>query len=311
MKTSTILLPSVQFKMSFIWTFVLTILLGFASSTASGQNPPCSSCNSCTGTPPAASNPDLTDPCNGFDIVLVLDESTSIAQINGATQSVRNAVTNFLQSVSCGNLRVRILKFRTEASWMTSSYQSFPDALATINLNSYNPGQGTGYTNWQSALAAIRGLQDRPEMVLFWTDGLPTAMKGAFTGQSSVSTCNTGGTDQGPYANAVHEANILRTAGTHMFVVAIGSVASTGQNNIVGISGTEEYTSSNQSVLTADWSRTTFNNISEDMQSLAFSLCPSVTCESLEVCPMSENSGSIEITMNVGGNLYDWTFTGP
>src|SRR5690606_14412025 len=134
MKTSTILLPSVQFKMSFIWTFVLTILLGFAGSTAFGQNPPCDNCG-CSGSISITSNPDVTDPCNGFDIVLVLDESWSISQISGGTQAVKNAVITFLESVSCGDLRVRVLQFRDEAEWVYGDYLSFPNALTAMQTH--------------------------------------------------------------------------------------------------------------------------------------------------------------------------------
>src|SRR5690606_13085102 len=314
MKTSTILLPSVQFKMSFIWTFVLTILLGFASSTAFGQNPPCNGCNSsCSvSTDP---NPDVSDPCNGFDVVLVLDESWSISQINGGAQAVRNAVLNFLSSVNCGNLRVAVLEFNTNAQWVFEDYKSFSNAHTAMvnhfNGNGYNPGAQTGYTNWHQALAYVRDMSSIPDLVLFWTDGLPTAMNGDKTGGGNTDQCDADGNDNGPYQNAKFEANRLKGAGAHMFVVAIGSVGNSGVNNIRGISGNDEYTSNSGSVLTSDYSRTSFDNVAEDMRNLAFSLCPSVTCESLEVCPMSENSGSIEVTMNVGGNNYSWEFDGP
>src|SRR5690606_9531251 len=127
---------------------------------------------------------------------------------------------------------------------------------------------------------------------------------------NNTQTCANGydPSGPGPLRNAIYEANLLKGNDTHMFVVGIGDVS---ENWLRAISGTDEYTSASQSVLTTDYSTTTFDDIADDMVKLAYSLCPSVSCVSGEACPMAENSGSIEVTMNVGGNNYSWEFDGP
>src|SRR5690606_5915522 len=108
MKNSTSLFHSFNFSTTFLLVWAMTLLLGLMSVGAFAQ--PCSSCNSCNNDPdPTTTNPDLTDFCNGFKITLVLDESSSIAQVTGAEEEVEQAVSNFLGAVSCGNITVSIL----------------------------------------------------------------------------------------------------------------------------------------------------------------------------------------------------------
>src|SRR5690554_4484944 len=111
-----------------ILPFLMTLVLCLFTQETFAQ--PCSSCNSCSGGPISPSNnPNVEDPCEGFDIVLVLDESWSISQISGGEQAVEDAVLAFLGAVNCGNLRVAVMQFRTEAYWVFEQYKSFSDAF--------------------------------------------------------------------------------------------------------------------------------------------------------------------------------------
>src|SRR5690606_8886612 len=86
-----------------ILPFLMTLVLCLFTQETFAQ--PCSSCIACAGALISPSNnPNREDPCEGFDIVLVLDEAWSISQISGGATAVKNAVWNFLQSVKCGNL---------------------------------------------------------------------------------------------------------------------------------------------------------------------------------------------------------------
>src|SRR5690554_5585488 len=92
-----------------ILPFLMTLVLCLFTQETFAQ--PCTNCNTCPGGSVTPSlNPNVEDPCMGFDIVLVLDESWSISQISGGATAVKNAVLNFLQSVKCGDLSVRVLK---------------------------------------------------------------------------------------------------------------------------------------------------------------------------------------------------------
>src|SRR5690554_3349810 len=287
---------------SYLITLLLTLFLWTFSVDVFGQ---CNSCN-CDYDPGNEPNKDLTDVCDGFDVVLVLDESSSITFVDGAADQVRMAVNSFLGSVICGNVRVRVMKFGTTASWMTNAYQSFQATKDALNLDEdYEPAGSTKYTNWHHALYLINSMPDKPQLVLFWTDGLPTAF--GLGSNPTLCVSGTSPSSLAPRYVAMNEANMLKAAGVHMFVVGIGGV---NEQGLQSISGTDKYDSSKK-LLTSDYSTTTFADIVDDMEQLAYAFCPSVICTTTPACPAESGSGTLQVQVNAGTNVYEWEFHGP
>src|SRR5690606_24137318 len=310
MKPSVPLYYSLKRTSPFFISCLLVLFLGLFSVDLLAQAG-CNTCSCPSGDPGNITNPDLDDICDGFNVVLVLDESSSITFVNGAAQQVRDAVDNFLGSVVCGDLNVRVMKFSTTAEWLTNEYQPFAVARNSLNLNTqYNPvASPIGYTNWHAALNLIWNMgASRPEMVLFWTDGEPTAY-GLSSNPNNVNIRVSGNSPSGPAPRyeAMWEANRLKTSGVHMFVLGIGNVSQMG---LESISGQNQY-GPGKTLLNSDYALTTFGDIADDMQQLAYTFCPSVSCASTDACPMEPNSGTIEIEIFTGPLSYEFSFIGP
>ena len=93
----------------------LLVATGTGSVPAIAQDPP-------------DNNPDLEAAC-GLDVILVLDESGSIAN-SGATGDVRDAARSFLGALRDTGSNVAIVEFATTAARSSRS----PSAIATGRL---------------------------------------------------------------------------------------------------------------------------------------------------------------------------------
>jgi von Willebrand factor type A domain len=140
------------------------------------------SSNNCSGTVldtkslsfsviPITTNPTLAQSC-GIDVVLVLDETGSIASA-GATQNVRNAAIAFANGIADTGSKLALVEFNTTGSVtipLTSVTSSWVSGAFTTHLNTnYNP---TGRTNWEAGLLAAQTVASA-NLVVFITDGNP------------------------------------------------------------------------------------------------------------------------------------------
>ena len=215
--------------------------------------------------PETAANP-MLDPntnCDDLDVVLVLDESGSM---NGlAEQEARESALVLAQSFQGTNARLRILEFSAQARFIeldeffvTQTYlDNFEDYLnggytsvgGEFQEYASMPG-GTidqcfpGYTNWDDAFQTIN--EDAPEarLVLFLTDGNPTAYNGGEDFEDcgyTVSVSPNGNEAEiimESLAAAINSSNVLKTDPvnpTKIFPIGVGNGVNVG--NLALISG--------------------------------------------------------------------------
>ena len=178
---------------------------------------------------PRTENQDLAPHCD-TRVALVLDESGSIGSTTGAEQAVINGSKAFVNGLVDSGAQLAVIDFSSSASTVCSArgqvYNNVTSAFATgpfatyINSN-YNPN---GWTNWEAAFAQVSTLSTRPELVVFLTDGDPTAR---FTTSSPETNF-----PNGSYLTmdpAFTRANGLKETGLHMFAIGVGAALSNNE----------------------------------------------------------------------------------
>jgi hypothetical protein len=277
---------------------------------------------SCDNCPPYSvfPNPNLTVSCEGnINVILVIDESNSIG-IAGSQGDVQEGVEAFLQELECTPVNVAIIEFGSVANYIVESYTPVADVIAGMtnyfngtgfNGQTYNPNQGSlGGTNWQAALMRANSLHTA-DLLLMFTDGVPTAYSpDANSPGSSYDFCGSGNTSQQTEIyNAVQLANTIKSNGTHMFILGVGSINSNLMN---AISGNDQYGLS-ETIATADYYiDPNFDTLSECFASLANSLCPIGATDSVSYICYGETEGTI--TIDLADNVqapYTFTLNGP
>ncbi|HJW27956.1 MAG TPA: vWA domain-containing protein, partial [Saprospiraceae bacterium] len=179
----------------------------------------CGTCN----LPYPYPNPTPAIGCYAIRIIFVLDESGSI---NGFQNNVRDGVLAFLNALNGQDAQVALIEF-SDQERLVNDYvtvdQTYIDDITgyfngiPYNGQTYNPG---GSTNWHDAMKEADALTN-PDFVLFFTDGSPTCWTQA---NGTVNYCGNGGTTQTPeIVNPVKLANKIKSEGTHMFMLGVGS----------------------------------------------------------------------------------------
>ena len=140
-----------------------------------------------------------------------------------------NGSKAFVNGLVDSGAQLAVLDFsstRAHRLLSTQVYNSVTSQFATgpfanyIN-NSYNP---SGWTNWEDAFAQVSALSTRPELVVFLTDGDPTAR---FTSSNPET-----GFPNGSYLAmdpAFTRANALKASGLHMFAIGVGAALSNNE----------------------------------------------------------------------------------
>ena len=293
------------------------------------------SADNCSGTKTAASttfttkipaaNPDLAKKCD-LKVALVLDESGSI-QSAGATQKVRDAAKAFANGLVGSGSQIGVIEFNTDArvvdldpvgsAFYNDVTQTWVDGqLSSYLTNDYSP---QNWTNWQDALQKVLD-QANPDLVVFITDGDPTARNPA--PDTSFP--------EGSYAvlnPALANADLVRTDGSHMFVVGVGNGLTSGSSQVRlrAISGPDQYPAQ-PDIFKADYTLVTnFSDLQNALADLARSLC-SVRVKVQKLVDnvgdgasyAAENGWTFDGTVTVSGasnNAYRWlapgTVTGP
>ncbi len=170
-------------------------------------------------------NPDLNPECP-LRAVLILDESGSIG---GSANNVRNGAQAFVDALTVSSFigsepELAVIEFATDATIVLGGGYNTVDPGGTFaaNFNTYAFGGGytpAGATSWFDALDEANTLSPAPDLVIFFTDGDPNV--------------------DGGLATATAEANTLKAAGAHIYVVGVGA-AGAFIGNIQSVSGTDE-----------------------------------------------------------------------
>lgn len=226
-------------------------------------------------------NPAIPDRC-GLDITLVLDASGSIGNDNG---NVRKAAQAFVETLADTNSRARITQFASRSAELAPSTEITraavqPGGALTKAINGYYPGPAvpsgvefhkylggnrdlldpdsfkrtteTVWTNWDDALADAGKSAGSGSLVVFITDGRPTAFDLSESADPfdqgpppDVAIANDGN-PQGAFATqaldrAVFEANSIKQAGARILTVGVGTALNNtpDQNRLVAVSGSK------------------------------------------------------------------------
>ena len=170
-----------------------------------------------------AGNPTLTARCNSR-VALVLDESGSIGSTQGAAAAVRNGAKAFANGLVGTGAQLAVIGFSTSATTIelgtpkavynevTDSYVNGP--FTTYVNQTYNP---SGWTNWQDALGEAIALSPKPDLVVFLTDGDPTARN---TASGTETNFPNGSYDA--MNPAFLNANSLKQKGVHILMMGVG-----------------------------------------------------------------------------------------
>ena len=185
-----------------------------------------------------AANPSLARACDPR-VALVLDESYSIYQTSGAVAAVRAGALAFANGLIDTGAQVAVVEFNSQARTVPLSgnvYNTITPAFTggafTNYVNALGPGETYSpgsysspnyYTNWQDAFTKVSALPQRPDLVVFLTDGDPTARS---TGATTFET----GFPEGSYLTlqpAFAGANALKNAGAHVLAMGVGAAVGT------------------------------------------------------------------------------------
>lgn len=163
--------------------------------------------------PTPVANPPLGQSC-GLDIGLVVDTSGSMS--GPELTQVKNALTGFTTAFTGTPTTFSLTTFATNAT-VTKPFSMTP-AEATAALTTSLPAVGNENTNWDAALAKSFSSFDprpaKPNLIVIATDGSPNRY-----GDPATSTFDwTQGLN-----HAITQANSIKTAGTRIVVVGIGS----------------------------------------------------------------------------------------
>ncbi len=253
-------------------------------------------------------NPDLAANCP-LKVVLVLDESGSINNA-GATGTVRTAASAFVGSLVNSafpgfetqlaviefNSQARIVNINGSGGGYGTVNAAYQGAFNTyVNNNStagYNPAAYANpnfYTNWEDAFFKVTNVTTTsgmaPDLVLFVTDGNPTAhMTGTTAAAPGGQIID--GTNAAAVANALSEAipaaNVVKNAGSHVFVLAVGDGLTDAQSelNIQDISGTDKDLgpggpppANDPDIYTADYAIIPFSELQQCLEDIPRQLC--------------------------------------
>ncbi|MBK6761959.1 MAG: VWA domain-containing protein [Micrococcales bacterium] len=252
-------------------------------------------------------NPTLASQC-GLDFGLVLDSSGSIG--NTGIANLKTAANAFVDSLVDTGSKVAVTSFSTTSPG-TGGTNLAPTALTSANLttvkNSYNNLSSNGFTNWQDGLTKMDAFggwtSGAPDLMVFITDGNPNTI-GNGPGNNASPDGST--TAVNP---AITIANGMKTDGTKMFGIAVGSNITL--NPIMAITNQTAYNGSN--FPTAGYVQTNdYAALAQQLKELAVDLCaPSLTITKLADTPDTQgfqpaNGWTFDTTVTIPGTTGKW-----
>lgn len=197
-----------------------------------------------------------------LNVVLVLDTSYSITQA-GAVPTVISAANAFLNGLAGTGARAALVTFGTTATVQNAATTDLASLSAKITPSLFS---GVQFTNWEDGLTkAAAQFSTFPSgskpLVVMVTDGDPTTSNGLPLSD--------------PLARAVTQANAVKTAGSKIFGVGVGSLNETNLQAISGktpgVSGTVQFPAN--AFNNSDWTKAnTFGDLQASLGSVAAAL---------------------------------------
>ncbi len=173
-------------------------------------------------------NPTLTQSC-GLDLVLVLDNSVSIDETE--LGEMRIAFDNFVDILAGTPTEFAVVKFNTNATiqeGFTANANTAKDAINAVGISD-------GATNWEDGLVKAQSVlpnQDcKQNLIIFASDGNPTVNNNNYS--------SPGVTTGDDLVNAIIAANAIKTSGTRIITLGIGSAVT--QSRMEAISSADAY----------------------------------------------------------------------
>ena len=246
----------------------------------------------------------------------MLDESYSVHQTSGAETGVRNGARAFMNGLVGSGAQVAVIEFNSQArtvslgptaynavtsTFVSGSFERYISGSAGAG-ETYSPGSYSSpnyYTNWDDAFVKAQALAPKPQLVVFLTDGDPTARN--ITTSPPFQT----GFTNGSYAAlnpAFNDANAVKASGTHIFVIGVGAAltSSDSQVRLRAISGSVQFPQND--LLGSDYTLiTNFSQLQEALSQISYALCS----VQVHVTKLVDDTG--------GGNYAaqnGWSFTG-
>ena len=236
-----------------------------------------------------APNGPLTQDC-ARRVALVLDESGSIGAVEGGIASVREGAKAFVNGLADTGSELAVIEFNTQSrtvplsgnvynpittSYANGAFATYINGQGSSSSTRYNPKDYSGtaqYTNWQDGLLDTGALDPLPQLVIFVTDGDPTAR--------NTSSGPETGFEDGSYlvmnpafiaANAV-KSNAIKS---RIFALGVGA-AVTDPNSLTrlqAISGPKEFNGAN-ALANSDYVLVdNFEELGPALAQIAASLC--------------------------------------
>lgn len=208
--------------------------------------------------------------CGGLRIALVMDlsasiDSTELAQMKAACVAFVNAMVETGDAIM--PTQIALITFETTASlvlnWITITGTVNPGGATTVN-NAINALQTGTYTNWDAAFRLVAVLNPLADVVVFLTDGNPTAYNVSPVVSGTNITFDTIG-------NAVASANVVKSINSRMTkIIGVGIGNDLTIGNIKLISGPnldDDYFTANS-----------FNSLILTLNQIAIKLCGNPIC---------------------------------
>jgi uncharacterized repeat protein (TIGR01451 family) len=297
---------------------VAAILLAFATTAGATG----------TTTPTPVPNPDLPPAC-GTRVILVLDESGSIANTAGAESAVRTAANAFASGLADTGSQLAVIEFGSRAKRVVGYTPVTSGAGGTIatTFQPYFNGTAAGdrydspsqlgqWTNWQDALEEVKLLNAESgvaPLVVFVTDGDPTAINTSGGVQTGVANATA-------LVPAITEANAVKTQGSHILAVGVGAALGNAGSlsRLVAVSGPDvASTTADLDIATTDVLRVNdFSTLPDALRALVNQLCQgSVTVNKL----VDEGQGWVpggagwqfDATVSTAAGTYSWLTPDP
>ncbi|HXH17626.1 MAG TPA: PKD domain-containing protein [Chitinophagales bacterium] len=282
-------------------------------------------------------NPDLIQSCP-YDIIFVLDESGSIVgQQTGTTYispQIRSGSSSLISSLNGTGSRVAVVEFNSTARRAviggSIAYQTIDnnyvaafgnyanqDNNTTPDASQFDPEDCSGcWTNWEDALnivANINATEDTADLVIFFTDGMPTAY---FDSSGTLITGLSAAITTQALLDAIGAANIVKTHGSHIFVVGIPN-PNLPEPNVQAISDPDKYPVPEPNFLKGDYSVSTPATLQQDLANLVLDLIPNTTtagfeyeitwsnsCDTFMVEFTNTSTGAVSYYWDFGDNVY-------
>lgn len=262
---------------------------------------------------PPAFNPDLPAAC-GLDFILILDASGSIDA--DEQDDVIAASDAFLSALVNTGSQVAVVEFASEAitrfGWTPLSGANLTTLQNYLN-NTYHNGDVGQWTNWQDAMLATYSINAGgpvADMVVFMTDGDPTAYNDPSTGDPLTSQ-----PEELAMLYAFGPADAVREQGSHLFGIGIALTAGDSEGRLSAATGPDEYPAPWADFAQGDYTLTTdFAGLADALQEVAFELCGNSLTVTKYVDDGHEQvalpdfplSGTVNVTSGGGADDFNW-----